>query len=147
MGYDDAGHRTTETDELSRTTTFKYDCESRLYEVDDATLPTAQKTTYAYDEVGNRISQTDAKLQTTLIGYDPMGRETSRTYPNGDSDERVRAAAAEAGYLYGVAVTPQKGPASRFNLGRRMMSEASSAGISHEFDESVFLARVLGVFG
>ncbi len=78
---------------------------------------------------------------------DLFGTCDGLAYPNGDSDGPVQTAAAAAGYRYAVAVTRQKGAVSRFNTGRRMMSEATSAGFSHRFDEAVFLARVQGFLG
>lgn len=93
----------------------------------------------------------DAVLQDELVGsrralIELCGACPGLAYPNGDSDERVQAAARAAGYDYAIAVTPQR-PSTRFNLGRRMISELSSLGLDGRFSEPVFVARALGRLG
>lgn len=93
----------------------------------------------------------DAALQDELVGsrralIELCGACPGLAYPNGDSDERVQAAARAAGYEYAIAVTPQR-PSTRFNLSRRMMSELSGLGLDGRFSEPVFVARALGRLG
>ncbi|HNN54396.1 MAG TPA: polysaccharide deacetylase family protein [Pseudomonadota bacterium] len=64
-------------------------------------------------------------------------------YPNGDSDARVEAAAAKAGYEYAVGVTPVSGPPSRFRLGRQMISELFALGTGGRMNEPLFVAKLL----
>jgi peptidoglycan/xylan/chitin deacetylase (PgdA/CDA1 family) len=95
---------------------------------------------------------TDEALQSELQGSraqlcELVGSCPGLAYPNGDSDERVRAAAAAAGYQYAVAVTPQAGPPTRYRLGRRMLSELSGLGLDGRFSEDVLWARIRGALG
>ena len=76
-----------------------------------------------------------------------FGRCPGLAYPNGDSDARVQAAAQAAGYQYAVGVTPQPGPPSRYQLGRRMLSELSGLGLDGRFSEDVLWARIRGALG
>lgn len=64
-------------------------------------------------------------------------------YPNGDSDARVEAAAAAAGYEYAVLVTTAAGPPSRYRLGRQMISELFALGKGGRMSEPLFLAKLL----
>ena len=64
-------------------------------------------------------------------------------YPNGDSDARVEAAAAAAGYEYAVLVTTTAGPPSRYRLGRQMISELFALGKGGRMSEPLFLAKLL----
>jgi RHS repeat-associated protein len=76
--YDKAGRRIAETDELNRTTRFKYDGVGRLCQVKD---PDLRITTYKYDWAGNLLEQTDARNNTTSYRYDALGRRVRRTLP------------------------------------------------------------------
>lgn len=93
----------------------------------------------------------DTALEDELVGsrralIELCGACPGLAYPNGDSDERVQAAARAAGYDYAIAVTPQR-PSTRFNLSRRMISELSGLGLDGRFSEPVFVARALGRLG
>ncbi len=76
--YDKAGQRIAETDELNRTTRFKYDGLGRLCQVTD---PDLRITTYKYDWAGNLLEQTDALNRATTCRYDALGRRVRRTLP------------------------------------------------------------------
>ena len=94
----------------------------------------------------------DEALRDELVGSRAelcqlLGDCQGLAYPNGDSDERVAAAAQAAGYKYAVAVTPQPGPPSRYRLGRRMLSELSGLGLDGRFSEDVLWARIRGTLG
>lgn len=94
----------------------------------------------------------DEALRDELVGSRTalcqlLGGCEGLAYPNGDSDERVAAAAQAAGYKYAVAVTPQPGPPSRYRLGRRMLSELSGLGLDGRFSEDVLWARIRGTLG
>ena len=94
----------------------------------------------------------DEALRDELVGSRTelcqlLGSCDGLAYPNGDSDERVCAAAQAAGYKYAVAVTPQPGPPSRYRLGRRMLSELSGLGLDGRFSEDVLWARIRGALG
>lgn len=95
---------------------------------------------------------TDEALRDELVGSRAalcqlLGACDGLAYPNGDSDERVQAAAQAAGYKYAVSVTPQPGPPSRYRLGRRMLSELSALGLDGRFSEDVLWARIRGTLG
>lgn len=94
----------------------------------------------------------DAALHAELSGSraalcELLGSCPGLAYPNGDSDARVQAAAQAAGYKYAVAVTPQKSPPARYQLGRRMLSELSGLGLDGRFSEDVLWARIRGTLG
>ena len=87
--YDSVGHKTSETDQLGRTTTWKYDLSGNLIEVDQPQVPnpnnnnvlTTPVTTYTYDIYGDELTQTDAAGNTTNFYYDAQGRQTGQELP------------------------------------------------------------------
>jgi RHS repeat-associated protein len=77
-GYDGAGRRTNEVDELKRATQFAYDGLDRLTKVTD---PDLRVTKYRYDWFGNQLDQTDALNRVTLYRYDALSRRIRRELP------------------------------------------------------------------
>ncbi|MBE9137984.1 RHS repeat protein [Nodosilinea sp. LEGE 07088] len=71
--YDAEGNITALTDELNRTTTFRYDNRNLLSQMID---PLGHSTSRAYDAIGNLISVSDALGNTTQYGYDALYRQT-----------------------------------------------------------------------
>jgi len=81
-GYDAAGHVATQTDGMSRVTSFTYDPVGRLGSVTDPGLRT---TTFGYDGVDNRTLVTDPMSRQTAYVYDVADRlrEVHDTSPTG----------------------------------------------------------------
>jgi uncharacterized delta-60 repeat protein len=92
--YDAQGNKSSQTDELGRTTTYKYDDAGQLIEVDqpqvaDPAHPSnlvTPVTKYTYDANGDELTQTDANNHTTTFTYDALGDELTRTLPGGESE-------------------------------------------------------------
>jgi YD repeat-containing protein len=92
--YDLAGNKASETDQLGRTTDYKYDNAGDLIEVDQpkVTNPsnTAQMVTpvtkYVFDVNGNETSQTDANGNTTTYAYDENGNMLTEKLPGGQTE-------------------------------------------------------------
>lgn len=76
-GYDDAGRKTSLTDELGHTTHYIYDAADRLIEADD---PMGKATHYTHDPDGRRTSTTDPNSHTTQFAYNARGWLTRTTY-------------------------------------------------------------------
>ncbi|GGQ72176.1 hypothetical protein GCM10010166_47590 [Couchioplanes caeruleus subsp. azureus] len=99
-GYDDAGQRTSMTDDTG-TTTYTYDNAGRLarsarsvgdsvgYRYDtagrltDLTYPSGDKVTYGYDAKGQMTSATDWTGRTTAFDYNVDGNMMAQRTPNG----------------------------------------------------------------
>jgi YD repeat-containing protein len=68
--YDDAGHKTSETDALGHSTSYTYDAAGNL----TATTGVKGSFTYGYDNARNQVSITDANSNTTHMTYDARKR-------------------------------------------------------------------------
>ncbi len=80
--YDDAGRKTSETDNLGHITSYTYDTAGNLLSVTKGYgTPSASTTSYTYDNARNRISMTDGRGDTTQYAYDARKRLTVTTYP------------------------------------------------------------------
>jgi YD repeat-containing protein len=99
--YDSAGNKASETDQLGRVTSYKYDDAGDLIEVDQPAVPnpsnTAQMVTpvtkYTFDNFGDELTQTDANADagytahgTTTYTYDENGNMLTETLPNSESE-------------------------------------------------------------
>jgi YD repeat-containing protein len=92
--YDSAGNKASETDQLGRVTSYKYDDAGDLVEVDQPAVPnpsnTAQMVTpvtkYTFDNFGDELTQTDANSNVTKYTYDENGNMLTETLPNGESE-------------------------------------------------------------
>lgn len=76
--YDKLGRRTSMTPPSGGTTTYVYDALGRMQSM---TAPLGRVTTYVYDANGNKTSETDANNHTTSYQYDALNRLTLTTYP------------------------------------------------------------------
>jgi RHS repeat-associated protein len=103
--YDALGNLKTSVQNGSRQRTFTYDSLSRLL---TANNPETGTIAYTYNAHGPLLTKTDARGITTTYSYDRLGRETLRTYSNGDPTVTTRY--DEAGCL---------GLATCSNVGRR----------------------------
>ena len=88
--YDKAGNILTSqvytnTGVLIQETSYIYDLLSRVTKIREKKLEnsTYRDTTLAYYKNNLKLSETDALTGTTLYGYDTLGRELSKTLPNG----------------------------------------------------------------
>ena len=95
--YDAFGHKTAESQQaLAGTpdstlvwTTYKYDVNGNLTEVDQPQVPNPTNpgqmvtpiTQYTYDQQGHELTQTDANNHTTSFTYDAFGNQLTRTLP------------------------------------------------------------------
>jgi YD repeat-containing protein len=92
--YDAQGNKASQTDELGRVTSYKYNDAGELIEVDQPQIPdpahsntlVTPVTKYTYDANGNELTQTDANNHTTTFTYDALGDELTRTLPDGESE-------------------------------------------------------------
>lgn len=87
FGYNFRGQRTSETDQLNRTTNFTYDNAGQLTKI---SRPDQTEITFAYDAVGRIKSATDERGKTTTYEYDPNcgcnNRLTKIIDPDGKSN-------------------------------------------------------------
>jgi YD repeat-containing protein len=78
---DPLGNLTNVLQNTSHPRGFVYDSLSRLV---TSSNPEAGTIGYTYDANGNVLTKKDARGITTTYGYEPLNREISRTYSNGD---------------------------------------------------------------
>lgn len=78
------GRKQSETDPRGVTATYGYDATGRLISVQQSGIAAA--TTYAYDQTGAKTTQTDAKNNQVAWSFDGVGRSTSRTLPDGQTE-------------------------------------------------------------
>jgi RHS repeat-associated protein len=83
-GYDAAGRKVAETNQLNKVTLFGYDGSGRLVSVTNAMN---QVTRYQYDESGNEIAQIDALNRTNTYAYDGQGRRVAHWLPNNSIEQ------------------------------------------------------------
>lgn len=85
--YNFRGQRTSETDQLNRTTTFTYDNAGQLAKL---IRPDQTELTFTYDEIGRINSAIDERGKTTTYEYDPncgcSDRMTKVIFPDGKSN-------------------------------------------------------------
>ncbi len=84
-GYDEAGRKVSETDELGHTITYVYDDAGHLLSVTDAL---GNVTSYIYDDAGRRISKMDANDHEIRYTYDIRGRLTLTIYADNTTSQQ-----------------------------------------------------------
>ena len=81
--YDEASRKTVFTDELGNTTTYQYDENGNVTDVELAESGIHN----SYNENGMLVEQTDALGNSTKMTYDAQGRMNGVTYPDGTQEQ------------------------------------------------------------
>ena len=83
VNYDRENRKTVFTDEMGHITTYLYDADGRVTDVELAEAGIHN----SYDEDGRLIEQTDALGNSTKMSYDACGRMNCVTYPDGTMEQ------------------------------------------------------------
>ena len=83
VAYDGENRKTVFTDEMGNSTTYLYDADGRITDVELAGAGIHN----SYDEDGRLIEQTDALGNSTKMSYDACGRMNCVTYPDGTMEQ------------------------------------------------------------